>query len=81
MTVRDLLEEARADAIAEGLAEGRAEGIAEGREEGLAEGRAEGVARMAALAAKLAEDGRAEDVLSVMADPVAVENLLREYRL
>ncbi len=81
MTVRDLLEEARADAIAEGLAEGRAEGIAEGREEGLAEGRAEGVARMAALAAKLAEDGRAEDVLSVMADPVAVENLLREYGL
>ena len=69
MTVGDLLDDARADAIAEGLAEGRAEG------------RVEGVARMAALAAKLAEDGRAEDALAVMADPVAAEELLRKYGL
>lgn len=45
------------------------------------EGRVEGVARMAALAAKLAEDGRAEDALAVMADPVAAEELLRKYGL
>lgn len=69
MTVGDLLDDARADAIAEGLAEGRAEG------------RVEGIARMAALAAKLAEDGRAEDALAVMADPVAAEELLRKYGL
>ena len=65
MTVDDLLEDARADAIAEGLAEGRAEGVA----------------KMAALATKLVEEGRAEDVAAIIADPVVAESLLQEYGL
>ena len=36
---------------------------------------------MAALAAKLAEDGRAEDALAVTADPVAARGTLRKYGL
>lgn len=73
--------EGLAEGRAEGLTEGRAEGRVEGRVEGLTEGRTEGIARMASLAAKLAEEGRAADALTIMADPATAEALLQEYGL
>ena len=93
MTVRDLMEEVRLDAQEQGLAEGRAEGmaqgVAQGRAEGMAqgvaqgreEGRAEFAARMAALAARLAEEDRTDEALAAMADPAVAESLFQAYGL
>ena len=51
------------------------------RQEGIAEGRAEGEARFGALADRLLDDGRIEDLRAASADPELLARLYAEYGL
>ncbi len=72
---------ARQEGRAEGREEGLEEGRQEGRAEGLEEGRAEGEARFGALADRLLDDGRIEDLRAASADPELLARLYAEYGL
>ena len=61
--------------------EGIAEGRAEGRAEGIAEGVAKGEARFGALADRLLDDGRIEELRAATADPALLARLYAEYGL
>ena len=50
----------------------------EGRQEGRQEGREEGSARFAALASRLIEDGRVDDLAQAASDPARRDELFRE---
>jgi flagellar biosynthesis/type III secretory pathway protein FliH len=68
-----------------GYGEGREAGYGEGREAGYGEGReagyGEGCAKINALAQKLLEDNRTEDLLRATKDMAYQEQLLKEYYL
>jgi flagellar biosynthesis/type III secretory pathway protein FliH len=68
-----------------GYGEGREAGYGEGREAGYGEGReagyGEGCAKINALAQKLLEDNRTEDLLRATKDMAYQEQLLKEYHL
>lgn len=65
----------------EGLREGHDKGLEEGRKAGLREGLSKGESRFAALATRLIQDGRADDVARAAANISFRQQLYEHYRL